>query len=164
MNCRNVERLLSSYLALNQSNLDSGLDNSLTDAYRDEVKEHLAKCENCKNYLDTITEIDNLVKLKVKEKPSKEYWENYWRRLESKLYRTVTARLSENRRLSNFFLPTRFSSAFSGVIIALLILVNGLLYINIQELKSSMMTIAAQEKIENELYRNLARSRENLTP
>ncbi len=141
MECKKVERLLSSYL-----------DNSLKITYRDEIKEHLAKCQKCMNELNTMTKIDSLIKLKVKEKPSKEYWESYWGKLKSKLDRTMIPRLSENnRRLFNLSFPPKFSSAFSGILIALLILMNGFLYMSIRELTSSIVTISkGEEKIQKQ--------------
>lgn len=136
MECEKVERLLSSYL-----------DNPLKITYRDEIKEHLAKCQKCMNELNTMTKIDSLIKLKVKEKPSKEYWESYWGKLKPKLDRTMVPQQAENRRLRNlFFSPPKFSSAFSGILIALLILMNGFLYMSIRELTSSIVTISRGEE------------------
>jgi anti-sigma factor RsiW len=138
--CEKVEKLLSNYL-----------DNSLKEAHRNEVKEHLAKCRKCRENLNIMSKIDNLVKLKVKEKPSKEYWEDYWPRLEGRLDRTMTPQLSGNRRWTNLFIP-RFSSAFSGILIALLILVNALLYMNIRQLTSLQSILnERQERMQKEL-------------
>ncbi|MCK4904883.1 zf-HC2 domain-containing protein [bacterium] len=147
MECEKVQRLLSSYL-----------DNSLKFTYTDSIKEHIAKCQKCMDELDTMTKIDNLLKLKVKEKPSEEYWENYWQKLESRLDRTATPRLSGYRRLFNRFIPkfapfrdktpqisdgrlkanlslTGFAFALNGILIALLIFLGGLLHIRTQEME-----------------------------
>lgn len=124
MKCKKVERLLSSYL-----------DNSLNIINRDEVKKHLAECQKCMDCLNTMTNIDNLIKLKIKEKPSQEYWESYWSKLESKLLdRTMVPQPSQNRRLFNRFIP-KFAFALNGILIALLIFVSGLLHIRTQEVK-----------------------------
>ena len=124
MECKKVERLLSSYL-----------DNLLNIADRDEIKCHLAKCQKCMDCYYAMAKIDNLIKLKVKEKPSEEYWENYWGKLESKLLdRTMILQLSENRSSFNRFIP-KFAFALNGILIALLIFVSGLLHIRPQEMK-----------------------------
>ncbi len=130
------------------------------------LRNHLDTCQKCAESLNTMAKIDNLIKLKVKEKPSKEYWESYWRKLESKLDRTMIPQLSENRRLFNFLIPSKFASAFSGILIALLILFNGFLYMRIQELTSSIITISkGEEEMQKQFSRFLTqlKKEEDLT-
>ncbi|MBU0534581.1 MAG: zf-HC2 domain-containing protein [Candidatus Omnitrophica bacterium] len=123
MECEKVNRFLSGYL-----------DNSLKVTYRNAIKEHLAKCHKCMDELNTMTKIDNLLKLKVREKPSKEYWENYWQKLESRLDRTATLRLSGVQSSFNRFI-SKFAFALNGILIALLIFLSGLLHIRTQQME-----------------------------
>lgn len=140
MNCKKIEKMLSSYL-----------DNSLNITDKDEIKKHLNQCQKCMDYLNTITKIDNLIKLKVKEKPSKEYWESYLPQLENKLNTVITKQLIEDRKLSNSFI-LKFAFAFNGVLIALLIFLGGLLYINTQQIKSLQLT---QEEMQQEMSKTV---------
>lgn len=140
MNCNKIEKLLSGYL-----------DNSLNVTYRDEIKKHLAGCQKCMDNLNAMAQIDNLIKLKTKEKPSKEYWENYLPQLENKLNTVITKQLIEDRKLSNSFI-LKFAFVFNGVLIALLIFLGGLLYINTQQIKSLQLT---QEEIQQEMSKTV---------
>ena len=147
MECEKVNRFLSSYL-----------DNSLKTTYRNAIKEHLDRCHKCMDELNTMTKIDNLLKLKTEEKPSKEYWENYWQKLESRLDRTATPRLSGVQSSFGRFIPkfapfrdktpqtsdgrlkanlslTGFAFALNGILIALLIFLSSLLHIRTQEME-----------------------------
>ena len=140
MKCKQVEKMLSSYLG-----------NSLKVTYRDAIKEHLAECGKCMNCLNTMTKLDNLLKLKVKEKPSNEYWESYWSRLESKLTRTMPQQLSENGSSFNRFIP-KFAFAFNGILIAVVIFLSGILYVHSQQIK---LLQSVQEETERQICRYL---------
>ena len=134
MNCERIERMLSDYL-----------DNSLKASEKKEVEAHLAKCQKCMHYLETITKVDNLIKLKTKEEPSKKYWDSYWSRLKGKLERTPAtlqpdSSPSKNRNPFYLFVP-RVSLALNMVLIALVILTAGFLYRNSQQLKSLRVAI-----------------------
>lgn len=116
MNCKKVKGLLSAYL-----------DSSLKASVQDAVKEHLAKCGKCRDELNTMSKIDNLLKLKIKEKPSKEYWESYWLRLQDRLVHPTTYP-------ADVYMP-RFTFAFNGFLIVALILLSSFLYMNTQQLR-----------------------------
>lgn len=153
MNCRNVERLLSKYL-----------DNSLDMSERQKLEMHLDVCTKCADNLKSMMKVDNLLKLKLKEKPTKEYFENYWTKLKSRLTeyptenRTMVPRRFNDGRWSNLFTP-RFSSAFSGILIVLLILVNGLLYVQIRQVTSLQTVLAErQEEMQKEISRYLTKT------
>lgn len=152
MECKKVERLLSDYL-----------DNSLRVTDRDAIKEHLAKCRKCTDCYYAMAKIDGLIKLKAKEKPSKEYWESYWGKLESKLLdRTRTSQLSENRKLFNlFFTPPKFAFALNGILIALLIFVSGLLQIRTQEMK---LFQSLHEEMQQQISRHLLYPETRISP
>lgn len=148
MDCRKVERLLSDYL-----------NNSLKDRYMDKIKQHLAQCERCTDTFNAMKKIDNLLKLKIKEKPHKEYWQNYWTKLEDRLDNNTTPQQVKNTRLLNPPLP-KFSPAFSGILIALLILVNSLLYVKIQQITSLQSALnKQQEQMQKEISRYLTKSK-----
>ncbi|MDD5455306.1 MAG: zf-HC2 domain-containing protein [Candidatus Ratteibacteria bacterium] len=142
MDCRKVEKLLSRYL-----------DNSLNESSLDEVKSHLDSCEKCMTEFNAMVKIDGLVKLKAKETPSKEYFENYWRRLEDKIDNGHIYSLSEQKRLFSPFLA-RF--AFNSILAALLIFLGGLLYIHSQQIKSLQFV---QEETHKTMTRYLAHLR-----
>jgi hypothetical protein len=147
MNCRRIERLLSAYI-----------DSTLKADSMAQIKTHLAGCEKCSNELNAMMKVGQLLKLRTKETPSKEYFENYWSRLESKLDRTKALQPSKNRRRANLFIP-KFSPAFSGILIALLILVNGFLYMNIQQLTLLQSALCErQEEMQKEIFRYLTKS------
>jgi len=94
-------------------------------------------------------EIDKLIKLKLEEKPPKEYFENYRRNLESKLA-GVTAPGKIN---GSYNLLPRFSFVFNGVLLALLIFLGGLIYAQNQQIKSLQFT---QEETQNSIYKYLS--------
>lgn len=146
MKCSEVERLLSGYLGNLQGDAPCGVS-SLKAIHIKAIKEHLAECGRCSECFKIMTKVDNLVKLKVKEKPSSEYWENYWPKLENRLIEN----LSKNIRPVSVFAP-RFAFAFNGILVALLILLSGFLYINTQQIKSLQII---QDEMQEQIGRYL---------
>jgi len=94
-------------------------------------------------------EIDKLIKLKLEEKPPKEYFENYRHNLEGKLTEVA---MPDSGNGSYNLLP-RFSFVFNGVLLALLIFLGGLIYAQNQQIKSLQFT---QEETENGIYKILS--------
>jgi hypothetical protein len=155
MKCDKVKRLLSDYL-----------DNSLEESCKSEIKAHLGECRQCLDSFNTTKKVDNLLKLEQGEKPSEEYFENYWQKLRDKLQRKAALRLAEGKRRFGFFQLPRFSPAFSAVMIAALIFVNGFLYARVQELSSSVLALSkGEEEMQRQFSRFLtkAEKQDNIT-
>ncbi len=131
LDCRKVNKLLSQYL-----------DNSLDMDCRNKIKNHLKMCKLCMSELNSMGKIDGLIKLKAKETPSKEYFENYLRRLKNKFEGTVVSQNVGNREFKNPFF-TKIAFAFNGILIVFLIFLGTLLYIHSQRIKS--LEIAQEE-------------------
>ncbi|MBU1767202.1 MAG: zf-HC2 domain-containing protein, partial [Candidatus Omnitrophica bacterium] len=132
MNCEEVKKILSDYLA-----------DSLNSDYNNEIKGHLDECKECTDCFRALVETDNIVKLIANEEPSEEYWDNYLPKFKSKLGKDSTPKLSENRSPFHLFTP-KFSFVFNGVLLAFLILLGALLYRNNQQTK--LLQIALLEK------------------
>jgi anti-sigma factor RsiW len=148
MKCRKVKRLLSDYL-----------DNSLKSKYTERMKQHLSQCSDCADTFNSMKKADKLLKLKIKEKPSEEYWENYLARLDNRLDKTIAFQEPKEEKRPNILIP-KFSPAFSGVLIALLILINGILYIQIREISSLQTTLSKQQEyLQKEISRYLTKSK-----
>jgi len=141
MRCNKIKKLLSGYS-----------DNSLDITVKDEVKKHLDECSDCADYFKNMAKIDNLIKLKIKEKPSKEYFAGYWDRLKNELEESVNLYPDESRQLLNFALP-RLAVIFNGVLLATLIFLSGLFYTYTQRLQSLEFV---QEETQKILYRHLS--------
>ena len=153
MECKKVEKLLSDYT-----------DKSLRADILLEVEKHLAECPNCANYLNAMNKLNGLIKLKVKEKPAEGYFENYRARLESRLKGhtgkegIILRRLFNGRRRADIFIP-RFSSAFSAVLILLMIFVNSLLYVQIRQIASIQSVLSERQyAIQKEMSRYLTKT------
>jgi len=131
MDCQEVKTMLSDYLA-----------NSLKSNYNEEIKEHLAKCQNCADSFKKLVETDNIIKLTANEEPSEQYWNNYLPKFKTKLDRVSTLRLSNPFRI---FVP-KLSFAFNGVLIISLIIISAFFYKNTQQMKSLRYALNQQKE------------------
>lgn len=124
--------------------LSDYLANSLKSNYNDEIKKHLAECQNCATYFKKLTDTDNIIKLTANEEPSEEYWDNYLSKFKSKLDKVQKPSLSENKKPFHIFVP-KFVFASNGILIILLIIVSSFLYKNTQHVKSLQCALNQQK-------------------
>ena len=142
MKCGRVEKMLSSYL-----------DDSLKVADTKKVETHLAECQKCASYLRTMTKVDDLIKLKAKEEPPKEYWDSYWPRMKGRLegieLTSASGAKQEKLPIHAGFLP-KLRLAMNSALVVLLILAGTLLYRNSREIKSLRTTIMESKNVGEE--------------
>lgn len=74
MNCRRASKLLSNYL-----------DENLKPNLQKELESHLEGCTTCSSELVSLQKVEKLLRLKVKEHPSAQYWESFWPRISKRL-------------------------------------------------------------------------------
>jgi anti-sigma factor (TIGR02949 family) len=135
MDCRKVDKLLSQYL-----------DNSLDVSCKDKIKSHLDGCKECMSEFNAMAKVDELIKLKAKETPSREYFKNYWQRLKSKLDKNDVQQLPKDRIFLNPFF-TRVAFAFNGILIVFLIFLGSLLYVHSQRIRSLELVQEETQKV-----------------
>lgn len=102
--------------------------------------------------------IDELIKLKLKESPPKEYFENYSQRVRNKLDRAIIPQEVEEVKRERFLdsVFARAAFAFNVVLIVALVFLGALAYIHSQHIKTLQFV---QEESQKDVLRYLAHLR-----
>jgi hypothetical protein len=108
-----------------------------------EIKTHINTCDGCKEFLETMRQVDNLIKLKKKELPSEEYWRSYWSRLRARNRRMAVPQ--EEKLLGGSLFP-RLRFAFE-ILAILLVAISAFLVANNQrDIKTLAQSMQALQR------------------
>jgi len=118
MKCDKIKKLISGLL-----------DQGISEALQQEIFEHIKKCPDCRSEYEELNSLDRIINTQSVKEPPKEYWDNYWMRLEKRFAeKSFKPRYSVFRRIKEIYFPffplPELRPVFGTVIIALLVLVS----------------------------------------